>query len=332
MDNLHQSVLAELGAAPLALDESFPLGPVVEALSAGTFEAVPRTARPPTLAEAGIGLLPPLDGLLLYTTDILGTSIRAWTESVKAVGANPRVKKVLGLVNSPGGTTTGLPEAWKALKRVAEKKPVLMVAMPLMASAAYHIASAATRILSLRSGNVGSIGAFATHTDLSEAYKKAGVRFTHITSDARKVELSNDQPLSADAKRFHQAQVDALTSTFKQNVATGRGVPLARVNEWASGRLFLAEDALRMGLVDELVDSTQRAVSTIAAELTYGQRECKERRDYLVKACGGPVAYAAMEREWKAEAKAKRDEGRAQAAERRAYLRKLDVEIASFTP
>ncbi len=78
-------------------------------------------------------------------------------------------------VDSPGGNYYGTPETSSKIRAARDSKPIIAVANSLAASAAYWIASAADEIVVTPSGDVGSIGVLAVHTDFSAANEKIGV-------------------------------------------------------------------------------------------------------------------------------------------------------------
>ncbi len=78
-------------------------------------------------------------------------------------------KSVLLDFECPGGEAVGAFEAAAVVRAVAEMKPVVAVVNGLCASAAYAMASGATRIVTTPSGISGSIGVVMLHADVSGA-------------------------------------------------------------------------------------------------------------------------------------------------------------------
>lgn len=139
-----------------------------------------------------------------------------------AVG-NPAVSKILLSVNSPGGTVTGCAEAAARLDALSDKKPV-WAHCTMADSAAYWLASATNRIIVDPTGEVGSIGVIMTHIDISKLLEEFGVSIKHIHAGARKADGSPFVPLSEDAEKRFQADVDHLRDIFVTTVSAFRQI------------------------------------------------------------------------------------------------------------
>ena len=121
------------------------------------------------------------------------------------------------------------------------------------ASAAYYIAASASEIISVPSGETGGLGVYALHLDFSEQLKQIGVKPTFIASTPEKVEGSEIEPLSADARADIQARVDRHYRQFLSDVARGRGIDVATVKEkFGRGRVFDAARARVAGMIDRI--------------------------------------------------------------------------------
>jgi signal peptide peptidase SppA len=123
----------------------------------------------------------------------------------------------------------------------------------MMASAAYWLASQADEIVSIPSGNVGSIGVFSAHQDLSAALEKEGIKVTLIKAGKFKVEGNPFEPLSDEARAQIQTRVDDAYSQFTKDVARGRGVKPSDVRGgYGEGRALPAKEAKAVGLIDRI--------------------------------------------------------------------------------
>lgn len=156
-------------------------------------------------------------------------------------------------VDSPGGQVSGVPELAEKIYQARGKKPVVAVANHLMASAAYWIASAVDRIYVSPSADIGSIGVFAAHQDISKKLENDGVKVTLIKAGKHKAEGNPYQPLTEEAAANIQASVDEVYEKFTGAVARHRGVSIDDVKSgFGEGRVVSAEQALQMGMADEI--------------------------------------------------------------------------------
>jgi len=139
-------------------------------------------------------------------------------------------------------------------------KPVIAQVNAYAASAAYWIASAAEEMVVTPSGEVGSIGVFALHEDVSQLMEREGIKPTLISAGTFKVEGNPYEPLTDDAKAAIQDDVNAYYDMFVRAVARNRGAALKTVREgFGQGRMVRSDQAVSLGmdtLVDLLMDNT----------------------------------------------------------------------------
>jgi signal peptide peptidase SppA len=175
------------------------------------------------------------------------TAIRA---AVKRGLADPSVRTIDLLIDSPGGSVLGLPETADVIHAANRVKPVRAFINGIAGSAAYWLASQASTITLTPSGEVGSVGVLDIHADITGALETAGVKLTAVTAGEHKTERAPFTPLSEDARAHMQAGVNAWYADFLSAIRRGRG---ARVNPSANfggGRMLSAREALNAGMVD----------------------------------------------------------------------------------
>ena len=95
-------------------------------------------------------------------------------ELLDKVGKSSQVRAVILDINSPGGTTTGGEAMYDAIRRLAEKKPVVAVCGTLATSAAYIVALATDRIFVYGNTITGSVGVIFQWADVlgADAYPR----------------------------------------------------------------------------------------------------------------------------------------------------------------
>ena len=181
------------------------------------------------------------------------TSAESFGKDFAKLLNNPDVDAIVLDVNSPGGAVYGVQEVSKQIFEARGIKPIVAVANHLMASAAYWIASSADEIVITPSGDVGSIGVFAVHSDMSAALEKAGVNVSLIKAGKYKVEGNPYEPLGEEARAAIQASVDEVYDAFIESVARNRGVKPAIVrNGFGEGRVVRANEAVKLGMADSV--------------------------------------------------------------------------------
>jgi len=211
----------------------------------------------PPVEESDVAVLP-LHGMIVPRADLLSevsgaTSVEAFQQDFRAALADPAVSAILIDIDSPGGDAQMVPELASEIRAARGTKPIVASANPRAASGAYWIASAADELVVTPSGDVGSIGVYTAHADLSAAQEKAGIKTTLVSAGDYKVERNPFAPLSEDAKAAMQDRVDSIYETFVQAVADGRGVDTETVlNDFGKGRMLLAAQAVKAGMADRV--------------------------------------------------------------------------------
>ncbi|SFI85186.1 S49 family peptidase [Methylobacterium brachiatum] len=179
-------------------------------------------------------------------------SYEGFKYQLEMVGADARTKAVLLDMESPGGEAVGAFEAAAAVRRLALTKPVWALVNGLAASAAYAIASAATRIVSMPTGISGSIGVVLAHFDYSKMLENEGIKPTFIHAGANKVDANPYQALPAAVRDKLQAEVNTFYDLFVETVAAGRQGLTATAIRGTEAGTFMGAEALELGLIDAL--------------------------------------------------------------------------------
>jgi HK97 family phage prohead protease len=187
-------------------------------------------------------------------TELSGaTSLEMVRSDFRNALANPDVKAILLNIDSPGGSVEGVSETTSEIMKARGVKPIVAVADGWAASAAYHLAVAADEIVVSPSGQVGSIGVYTAHDDISAAQEKLGIKTTLVSAGKYKTEKNPFEPLSDEARADMQKSVDAFYDMFVGAVASGRNVPEKEVrNGFGQGRMVLAQEAVDLGMVDRI--------------------------------------------------------------------------------
>jgi signal peptide peptidase SppA len=210
----------------------------------------------------------PLYGTIAHRMDMLmessgGTSTQAFTEQFRGALADNGVSAIVLDVDSPGGAVDGVPELATEIMRARGQKPIVAVANTLAASAAYWIATAADELWVSPSGEVGSIGVWALHEDLSRYYDSQGVTMTLLRAGKHKAETNAYEPLGEEARAYLQSRIDDYYGMFVVAVAQQRGVARETVREgFGQGRVVGAKAAVAQGMAHAegtLDDAIQRA-------------------------------------------------------------------------
>ena len=161
-------------------------------------------------------------------------------ESLERLGKS-RVRAVIIHVDSPGGTTAGAEQLYQALRRLAAKKPTVVVVDALAASGGYIAAMSADHIISQDTSLVGSIGVLFQYPNFSDLLKTVGVKVEEIKSSPLKAAPNGYEPTSPEARAAIEAIVADSYAWFRDLVKTRRNLDEAELNKvsWTTRkRLF----------------------------------------------------------------------------------------------
>lgn len=177
---------------------------------------------------------------------------RKLRELFEELAKKDRVKAVILDVNSPGGSTVGGEATYEAVRRLAQKKPVVASVGTLGASAAYMIACGAERIVARQSSIVGSIGVLFQYGDFSTLLDKVGVSVEAVKSAPLKAEPSPFHPATEEARQMIARIVDDSYDRFVDLVAERRAMERTRALALADGSIYTGAQGLENGLVDAI--------------------------------------------------------------------------------
>jgi protease IV len=203
---------------------------------------------------------------------------------------------VVLLINSPGGSPVqaGIINDEVMRLKVLHKKPVYAVVEETCASAAYYIAVSADKIFVDKASIVGSIGVLMDGFGFTGLMDKLGVERRLMTAGENKGFLDPFSPQTAPHKAYAQTMLNQVHQQFIEVVKNGRGLRLKESPETFSGLFWSGQQAVELGLADELksLDAVAREVVKAEEIIDYTLRENVAER--LVKRFGAAVGEGAM--------------------------------------
>ena len=234
--------------------------------------------------EDGLAVIPVQGAMSKHGLQFFGWrllfSMREIAAALKEVAADTSVRAILLDVDSPGGTVDGIEELALAVRTAAAAKPLYAWADGLMASAAYWMASGARRIAAPATAQVGSIGVISMHREFSKALEGAGVRYTILAAGHYKAAGNTVEPLSDEMRAYLQEGIDAVYELFLSAVEQGRGVSREKTLAMADGKIFIAGEALKAGLIDRIC-SREEFIKQIKQEWTMNLAELRAQHPEL---------------------------------------------------
>jgi protease-4 len=162
------------------------------------------------------------------------------------------ITAVVFRINSPGGSALASEEIWREVSMTQKKKKVIVSMGDVAASGGYYIATPANRIFAEPTTITGSIGVFGMIPYTGKFMEnKLGITFDRVRTNQHSLTSLNTK-LTPEELAIIQGQVDKIYTQFLIRVSEGRHMKMEKAAVLARGRVWSGEDALRIGLVDEL--------------------------------------------------------------------------------
>ena len=207
-------------------------------------------------------------------------------EDLRKLADDDDVKAVVFRVNSGGGSAVASEQIRHAVKLVKAKKPVVVSMGGAAASGGYWISSPANCIVAEPTTITGSIGIFGLIPNLSGLVQdKLGVTFDGVTTN-KYSDYETDLVLGKDPGEIMahmQTYVDRGYQNFLNIVSEGRGMKPAQVDSIAQGRVWLATDAIKIKLVDQIgsLDDAVKKAAELAKTKEYHTKSYPDKGNWL---------------------------------------------------
>ena len=162
------------------------------------------------------------------------------------------IKGVLLVVDSPGGAVSPSVEVAYAIKRLKEKKPVVVYAQGTIASGSYYASIWANKIVANPGAMVGSIGVVMQGANMSELMTKIGIKTQSVQAGKYKKIGTTDREWTDFEINELNKVIYGTYDMFTKDVADARGLDFAKRDSYANAHIFTASQAKDVGLVDSV--------------------------------------------------------------------------------
>ena len=217
---------------------------------------------------------------------------------VKRYADDSDMKAVIVRIDSPGGAVGTSQEILDGLRRLAEDKVVVCTMGNMAASGGLLVAMGCDRIVAEPGTLTGSIGVISAFPNVRGLLQRFDVEMNTVTAGKLKDAGSPFREFTPGDRSYWQDLADRIHRQFIQAVAEGRDLPVEQVEKFADGRVVTGEQAVELGLVDEL-GGFQDAVD-LAKELAEIRGEPRlvyppdDRARFLEDLLGGVAQKAAQ--------------------------------------
>jgi len=202
-------------------------------------------------------------------TELSGaTSVEQFRSDFRTMLNDDSIDAILLDVDSPGGFSDQIEEMSTEIRNARDTKPIYAIANTAANSAAYYMASQATKMYSTPSGQVGSIGTYLVVDDDTRKREAQGIDRSVIK--AGRFKAVGVEALNEEQKSYLQEHVDECNDLFVASVALGRGVSESDVrNNFGDGGVVTPQRALENKMIDG-IKTFDQVVESIGVELGGG--------------------------------------------------------------
>jgi protease IV len=167
---------------------------------------------------------------------------------------DPEIQAVLFKIDSPGGSVTASDIIYHEIQSFKERtgKKVTAVIMNVAASGGYYMALPADFIMAHPTSVTGSIGVIFVRPHVYGLMDKIGVDVSATTSGENKDMGSPFREATQAEDKIFQSLTDSLGKRFVDLVVQHRRITPEAVMDISTARIYLAQEALRLGLIDEI--------------------------------------------------------------------------------
>ncbi len=189
-----------------------------------------------------------------FSDEVAGSDSIA--QAIRQAEADDAVAAVILYVDSGGGSVLASDLIAREVRRLRNKKPVVVYMGGVAASGGYYISARANYIVAQPLTITGSIGVIALKPNTREAFERFGVHRVSLQRGRRAGLFSDAEPMNDEARSVFQELVSRAYADFKQEVVEGRAIEPEALEPICGGRVWTGAQAKAHRLVDALGDFT----------------------------------------------------------------------------
>ena len=195
-------------------------------------------------------------GLTKFEKMTGGVDMAEVSDVIDEMLANPAVKRVAFVVNSPGGTVLGTPELADKVFNIP--LPTMTYARELIASGAFYSFGQAQELIVAPSAYVGSIGVIMVDESYADYYNQIGLKMEIFRAGKYKAANIAGEGYTDDMRALEQERILAMHEQFKQTVLRSRSLADRADME---GQVYPGATAAQKNLVTGLASTFEEALA-----------------------------------------------------------------------
>ncbi|HTW93554.1 MAG TPA: signal peptide peptidase SppA [Tepidisphaeraceae bacterium] len=172
--------------------------------------------------------------------------------AIRLAERDPKIGAVVIRIDSPGGSALASEAMWQSVRRLSKTKPVIISVGSMAASGGYYLASSGDYIYADPTAIVGSIGVVGGKFVLKDLFDKIGLSTAVFSRGANANLFGSDDPWTPQQRQMVHDWMHRTYVQFTQRVMTTRAGKIQDIDKVARGRIFTANQALNLGMVDAI--------------------------------------------------------------------------------
>ena len=173
-------------------------------------------------------------------------------EEIEDATKDEKIKGVLFVIDSPGGAVAPSVEVAYAIKRLRDKKPVIVYAKGTLASGSYYASIWSNEIVANPGSMIGSIGVIMQGANLSVLMDKLGIQTQNVQAGKYKKVGTPDRAWAPYEVEELNKVIQGTYDMFTKDVADARKLDINKRDEFANAHIFTAHQAKEVGLIDSI--------------------------------------------------------------------------------
>ena len=191
----------------------------------------------------------------LYLPDTL--DFKQVIKDLIAAGKDSDIAGIILFIDNNGGDSGSFSVLHDLIKKIADIKPIVGLIGSSALSGGYWVSTAADYLIAHSCSDIGSIGVYSSITKLKKPKQIVDVEAemeveVFIAGEFKALWHQYGKDLSEKQKAYMQSEIDMIYKKFLETVAKNRKLDPSSYKEWAEGKCFIAEQALSLGLIDEI--------------------------------------------------------------------------------
>ena len=220
----------------------------------GYYSYLPHIEKPSQFGNPKIAVIV-IEGEILGIESTVTGESSSWVKQVERATKDRSYEALVVRVNSPGGSVIESENIRRALVKFKDSgRPIVASFSGTAASGGYWVALPANQIVATPVTITGSIGVFGLYPSIENALQEIGISTDVIRTTPFGLATSAMVASTDAVHKLRSLMVKRYYDRFINLVAAARNKPVKDIEAIAEGRIWLGEDALELGLVDELGD------------------------------------------------------------------------------